>query len=103
LLYKLSFYSDLVILPLVTYYKNLNLKSKKDSFGYIRSFLYIDRVLVCSRGFRRLVTRKSIITSQLGNVFSGLFFVFIIVSNSIIILLVIQTKIYVFLSDLVGK
>jgi hypothetical protein len=35
--------------------------------------------------------------------FSGSFLVSIIVSNSIIVLLVIQTKTYVFLSDSVGK
>jgi hypothetical protein len=35
--------------------------------------------------------------------FSGLFLVSIIVSNNIIVLLVIQTKIYVLLFDSVGK
>jgi hypothetical protein len=49
------------------------------------------------------MTRKSTIVSQLGNVFSGLFSAFIIVSNSIAALLVVQTEIYIFLSDSVGK
>jgi hypothetical protein len=35
--------------------------------------------------------------------FLGLFLVFIIVSNNIIVLLVVQAKIYVFLSDLIRK
>jgi hypothetical protein len=49
------------------------------------------------------VTRKSTIASQLGNAFSGSSSVFIIVSNSIIVLLVVQAKTYVFLSNSVGK
>jgi hypothetical protein len=49
------------------------------------------------------VTRKSTIVSQLGNASSGSSSASIVVSSSIITLLVIQAKTYVFLSDSIRK